>query len=151
MIVGSDVGGCVIPEASKDFGDDDSNHLRETKIHSWKAPRRDQVPILQLSPLCYFWNYDSRIWLIRVWVVAGLVIRRLDDVTNFVREKPMFCTSAMFKKAQRIEIVPTYYKENFGRSEGDVTEEIRSLGSDWSTTWTHLHTRLWLTKSWKHA
>ncbi len=48
-----------------------------------------------------FWWLDSR-------VVARLVV---DDVSNFVREKPMYYTGAMFRKTQRIEIVPAYYIE----------------------------------------
>ena len=58
----------------------------------------------------------------------------VDDVTNFVREKRMYYCGATLKKMQRIDLVPTYYKEYSRRTESDVTEEVCILGSDWLTT-----------------
>ncbi len=53
-----------------------------------------------------------------------MVIIRPDDTTNFVHEKPVNNSSAMFKKTQGIEIVLTSCGEYSSRTAGEVTKKF---------------------------
>ena len=60
--------------------------------------QRSNPDSLSLTFVVFMWVWFENLtwnWQFRVWVVTGLVIIKLDDVTNFMREKPMFYRSSI--------------------------------------------------------